>query len=76
MKSHSYLNSEEVSMLGKKLRECEVEYQEMSDYLNLHIVGKLREEKISNKNYCVRVTSIEQQLTELKEERKANSVES
>jgi hypothetical protein len=63
-------------MLGKKLRECELEYQEMSDYLNVHIVVKLREEKISNKNYCMRVSSFEQQLTELKEERKANSVES
>ena len=48
----------------------------MSDYLNLHLVGKLNEERKNNQNYCLRLTSMEQQLTSLKQETKSNSLES
>jgi hypothetical protein len=61
-KSNALLNSEEVSQLASKLREWEMQYEEMSDYLNLHLLDKLSSAKIDNKTYCQALVSMEQQL--------------
>lgn len=62
LKSSALLNSEEVSQLASKLRQCEVQYEEMSDYLNLHLLDKLSSAKIDNKTYCHTLVNMEQQL--------------